>query len=115
MKVKLILEDGQIFEGTRIGAVKDVICEMVFNTAVTGYVELMTDPSYAGQGVIMSSPIIGNYGVFEEDFESSRPRLSAFIVRYLTKLKNDPRSACDLDEFLKKYDIPGLIEGMVQE
>jgi len=110
MKVKLILEDGQIFEGTRIGAVKDVICELVFNTAVTGYVELMTDPSYAGQGVIMSSPIIGNYGVFDEDFESKRPRLSAFIVRYITELKNDPRNACDLDEFLKKYDIAGITD-----
>ncbi len=110
MKVKLILEDGQIFEGSRMGAVKDVICELVFNTAVTGYVELMTDPSYAGQGVIMSSPIIGNYGVFEEDFESQRPRLSAFIVRYITELKNDPRNACDLDEFLKKHDIPGITD-----
>lgn len=110
MKVKLILEDGQIFEGKRFGAVRDVVCEWVFNTAVTGYVELMTDPSYAGQGVIMSSPIIGNYGVFEDDFESQKPRLSAFVIRYLTGLKNDPRSACDLDEFLKKYDIPGITD-----
>ena len=109
MKVKLILEDGQVFEGKRTGAVKDVICELVFNTAVTGYVELMTDPSYAGQGVIMSSPIIGNYGVFDEDFESEKPRLSAFIVSYITGLENDPRKALDLDEFLKKLYIPGII------
>ena len=108
MKVKLILEDGQVFEGRRIGAFRDVICELVFNTAVTGYVELMTDPSYAGQGVIMSSPIIGNYGVFDEDFESERPRLSAFIVSYITGLENDPRKALDLDEFLKNFDIPGI-------
>lgn len=109
MKAKIILEDGQVFEGERIGSQRDVICEMVFNTAVTGYVELMTDPSYAGQGVVMSSPIIGNYGVFEKDFESSRPWLSAFIVRYLTPLMNDPRNAQDLDAFLKQYDIPGVL------
>lgn len=108
MKAYLILEDGQVFEGERIGSDRDVICEMVFNTSVTGYVELLTDPSYAGQGVVMSSPIIGNYGVFETDTESKRPWLEAFIIRYLTPMQNDPRNALDLNEYLKKYDIPGI-------
>ena len=109
MKAYLILEDGQVFEGERIGSDRNVICEMVFNTAVTGYVELLTDPSYAGQGVVMSSPIIGNYGVFEEDSESRRPWLEAFVLRYLTPMENDPRNAMDLNEYLKKYDIPGIV------
>lgn len=109
MKAFLILEDGQVFEGERIGSDRNVICEMVFNTAVTGYIELLTDPSYAGQGVVMSSPIIGNYGVFEEDSESARPWLEAFILRYLTPMENDPRNAMDLNEYLKKYDIPGIV------
>lgn len=109
MKAYLILEDGQIFEGERIGSDRNVICEMVFNTGVTGYVELLTDPSYAGQGVVMSSPIIGNYGVFEEDGESARPWLEAFILRYLTPLQNDPRNAMDLNQYLRKYDIPGIV------
>ncbi len=109
MKAVLILEDGQIFEGERIGSDRDVICEMVFNTAVTGYVELLTDPSYTGQGVVMSSPIIGNYGVFAEDGESSGPCVEAFVLRYLTPMQNDPRNAMDLNEYLKKNDIPGIV------
>ncbi|MHB8961930.1 MAG: carbamoyl phosphate synthase small subunit [Saccharofermentanales bacterium] len=108
MKARLILEDGQIFEGERFGADHDVITEMVFNTGVTGYTELLTDPSYAGQGVVMASPIIGNYGVFEEDQESARPWLDAFVVRYITSLEEDPREATDLDAYLKKHNVPGL-------
>lgn len=108
MKAFLILEDGQVFEGDRIGSDRDVICEMVFDTAVTGYVELLTDPSYIGQGVVMSSPIIGNYGVFEEDTESAKPWVEAFVVRDLTPMESDPRNALDLNEYLKKHDIPGV-------
>jgi len=108
MKAVLILEDGQIFEGERIGSDREVICEMVFDTAVTGYVELLTDPSYIGQGVVMSSPIVGNYGVFEEDSESQKPWLEAFIIRYLTPVENDARNAMDLNAYLKKHDIPGI-------
>ncbi len=107
-RARLILEDGQVFEGERFGAVRDVITEMVFNTGVTGYTELMTDPSYAGQGVVMASPIIGNYGIFEEDRESSGPKLDALIVRCLTALENDPRHALDLDDYLRQNGIPGL-------
>lgn len=108
MMVKLILEDGQVFEGKRIGAERDVVCEIVFNTAVTGYVELMTDPSYAGQGVVMSSPIIGNYGVAKEDFESEKPWLSAFIVNYITPTEGDYEKRQDLNNFLEEYNIPGM-------
>ena len=108
MKAVLILEDGQVFEGERIGSDRDVICEMVFNTSVTGYIELLTDPSYSGQGVVMSSPIIGNYGVFPNDSESVKPWVEAFIVHYLTPMANDPRCSMDLNEYLKKHDIPGI-------
>lgn len=108
MKAVLILEDGQVFEGERIGSDRNVICEMVFNTSVTGYIELLTDPSYSGQGVVMSSPIIGNYGVFTNDSESTKPWVEAFIVHYLTPMEHDPRNSMDLNEYLTKYDIPGI-------
>ena len=74
MKAYLILEDGSVFEGTSIGAVKEVVSEFVFNTSMTGYLEVLTDPSYAGQSVVMTYPLIGNYGVCLEDQESSKPR-----------------------------------------
>lgn len=77
----LLLADGQLFEGTRFGAEKDVYAELVFTTAMTGYLETITDPSYEGQIVIQTFPTIGNYGVIPEDFESARPGLSAYVVR----------------------------------
>ena len=73
MKATLILANGSVFSGTSIGGTSDRICEMVFNTSMTGYQEILTDPSYAGQGVVMSYPLIGNYGVNHEDNESSVP------------------------------------------
>ena len=73
MKATLILANGAVFHGRSIGASGDRVCEMVFNTSMTGYQEVLTDPSYAGQGVVMSYPLIGNYGVNEEDNESARP------------------------------------------
>ncbi|NCU25434.1 carbamoyl phosphate synthase small subunit, partial [Candidatus Nomurabacteria bacterium] len=72
MKARLILEDGQVFEGTRFGAPNNVITEIIFTTGSTGYVELLTDPSCAGQGVVMASPVVGNYGVFYDHAESAR-------------------------------------------
>ena len=78
MKATLILANGSVFSGTSIGGTSDRICEMVFNTSMTGYQEILTDPSYAGQGVVMSYPLIGNYGVNHEDNESSRPRVGGF-------------------------------------
>ncbi len=84
MKATLILANGSVFSGTSIGGTSDRICEMVFNTSMTGYQEILTDPSYAGQGVVMSYPLIGNYGVNHEDNESSRPWVEAFVVRHLS-------------------------------
>lgn len=80
MKATLILENGQTFVGASIGSAEERICEMVFNTSMVGYQEILTDPSYAGQGVVMTYPLIGNYGVNEEDNESSRPWAEALIV-----------------------------------
>ncbi len=108
MKAYLILEDGSIFPGERFGSPREVICEMVFNTGLTGYLELLTDASYAGQGIVMSSPIIGNYGVFTEQSESSRPWAEAMIVRDLTQVIRDERDAEDLNEYLTRYDIPAI-------
>lgn len=107
-KACLVLSDGSVFEGTRFGATRDAICEVVFNTGVTGYVELLTDASYAGQAITMASPIIGNYGVFEDTSESSRPWVEAFIVRDLSTIEGDPRQAEDLENYLKRNDIPGI-------
>ena len=108
MKAYLILADGMVFAGERFGSPREVICEMVFNTGLTGYLELLTDASYAGQGIVMSSPIIGNYGVFTEQGEASRPWAEAFIVRDLTRIINDERDAEDLDDYLMRMDIPGI-------
>jgi len=108
MKAWLILEDGSVFPGERFGALREVICEMVFNTGLTGYLELLTDASYAGQGIVMSSPIIGNYGVFTEQGEAVRPWAEAMIVRDLTQVVHDERDAEDLDDYLKRYDIPAI-------
>ena len=77
MKATLILANGSVFRGQSIGAAADRVCEMVFNTSMTGYQEILTDPSYAGQGIVMSYPLIGNYGVNHEDSESQRPWASA--------------------------------------
>ena len=84
MKATLILANGSVFSGTSIGSTSDRVCEMVFNTSMTGYQEILTDPSYAGQGIVMSYPLIGNYGVNHEDNESSRPWAEAFVVRHLS-------------------------------
>jgi carbamoyl-phosphate synthase small subunit len=108
MKAFLILEDGSIFPGEHFGAPREVICEMVFNTGLTGYLELLTDASYSGQGIVMSSPIIGNYGVFTEQSESNRPWADALIVRDLTHIVHDERDAEDLDEYLQRHDIPAI-------
>lgn len=104
----LILEDGQVFSGKSIGSAKEVICEIVFNTSMTGYTELLTDPSYAGQGVIMTYPLIGNYGVTERDNESARPWVEAFIAREFAPMGSNFRKEMEIDDYLKKYEIPGI-------
>lgn len=108
MKAKLILENGSILEGQSIGAADDRICELVFNTSMTGYQELLTDPTCAGQGIVMSYPLIGNYGVNEEDVESSRPWASAFVVSSLSNRGSNFRCQASLNDYLKQYHITGI-------
>ena len=108
MKAKLILANGMVFHGKSIGSTAERVCEMVFNTSMTGYQEILTDPSYAGQGIVMSYPLIGNYGVNHEDNESARPWAEAFIVRHLTVRGSNFRCEGGLNEYLKQHDITGI-------
>lgn len=108
MKAFLILEDGHVFTGTSIGSQKEVISEIVFNTSMTGYLEVLTDPSYAGQAVCMTYPLIGNYGICYDDQESLRPWPDGYIVRELSRLPSNFRCQDTIQNFLKKFDIPGI-------
>ena len=108
MKATLILANGSVFSGTSIGSTSDRVCEMVFNTSMTGYQEILTDPSYAGQGVVMSYPLIGNYGVNSQDNESRRPWVEAFVVRHLSPRGSNFRCEQDLGTYLKEHDITGI-------
>ncbi|MFR5601163.1 MAG: carbamoyl phosphate synthase small subunit [Lachnospiraceae bacterium] len=104
----LILEDGTVFKGKNIGSQKEVISEIVFNTSMTGYLEVLTDPSYAGQAVVMTYPLIGNYGICYEDMESTKPWPDGFIVRELSRIPSNFRSEDTIQHFLEKNDIPGI-------
>ena len=108
MKATLILENGAVFRGEAIGAVEERVCEMVFNTSMTGYQEILTDPSYAGQGVVMTYPLIGNYGVNHEDNESGRPWVEAFVVRHLSDRGSNFRCEGSLGDYLKEHNITGI-------
>ena len=108
MKAFLILEDGTVFEGTHIGADKEIISEIVFNTSMAGYLEVLTDPSYAGQAVCMTYPLIGNYGICREDMESRKLWPDGFIVRELSRITSNFRSNATIQEFLAEYGIPGI-------
>ena len=108
MKAVLALADGRIFEGTSFGAQGEADGEVVFNTSMTGYQEVLTDPSYFGQMVVMTYPLIGNYGVNSEDFESDRPHLSAFIIKELSTIPSNWRSQGTLHDFLAKHGIIGI-------
>lgn len=108
MKAYLILEDGTVFTGSSIGSDREVISEIVFNTSMTGYLEVLTDPSYAGQAVVMTYPLIGNYGICPEDMESSAPWPEGYIVRELSQIPSNFRSQDTIQHFLKQYDIPGI-------
>lgn len=108
MKAFLILSDGNVFEGTSIGAEREVISEIVFNTSMTGYLEVLTDPSYAGQAVVMTYPLIGNYGICYADEESGRPWPEGFIVRELSRVPSNFRSEDSIQNFLKENNIPGI-------
>ena len=108
MKAFLILEDGTVFAGTHIGAEKEVISEIVFNTSMAGYLEVLTDPSYAGQAVCMTYPLIGNYGICEEDKESLKPWPDGFIVRELSRRPSNFRCDVSIQDFLNENDVPGI-------
>jgi carbamoyl-phosphate synthase small subunit len=106
----LILENGKVFEGKAFGAKKETTGELVFTTAMTGYLETLTDPSYFGQVVIQTFPLIGNYGVIPSDFESKQPALKAYIVRNRCQEPSNFRCEGILDTFLQDNDIPGLYD-----
>jgi carbamoyl-phosphate synthase small subunit len=105
---KLALEDGTVYTGASFGAVGEVDGEVCFNTSMTGYQEIVTDPSYCGQIVAMTCPQIGNYGVNAEDVESDRPRLSAFVVRELSRRVSNFRASGDLHDYLAATGVLGL-------
>ncbi len=111
MTAYLALEDGTIFEGRSFGADVERVGEVVFNTSITGYQEILTDPSYNGQIVTMTYPLIGNYGINPDDFESVRPQVEGFVVKEACKNPSNYRSVQSLGSFLKEHDIPG-IEGI---
>lgn len=108
MKAFLVLEDGTVFEGIHIGADKEIISEIVFNTSMAGYLEVLTDPSYAGQAVCMTYPLIGNYGICKDDCESLRPWPDGFIVRELSRIPSNFRSDCSIQQYLEENDVPGI-------
>lgn len=108
MEGYLVLENGSIYSGQRIGYNKDAICEIVFNTSMTGYLEIFTDPSYASQGVVMTYPLIGNYGLTKEDQESKKPWVEAVFVHEIAEMESNFRSKMHILEFLRENEIPGL-------
>lgn len=110
MKGYLLFEDGTVFKGECRGDFKETVCEVVFNTSMTGYIEILTDPSYAGQGVVMTYPMIGNYGVEREDFESEKLQPLCFIIREMSDTPSNFRNEGMLHELLKEYHIPCLCD-----
>lgn len=108
MKAFLILEDGTVFEGIHIGADKEIISEIVFNTSMAGYLEVLTDPSYAGQAVCMTYPLIGNYGICLSDMESKKAWPDGLIVRELSRMASNFRKEITIQEFLEKQEVPGI-------
>jgi len=108
MKKRLILEDGTVFIGEGFGAEKSTIGEVVFNTGMTGYQEILSDPSYCGQIVTLTYPLVGNYGINRDDFESITPAIQGFIVKEICDYPSNWRNELSLDEYFKQKNIPGL-------
>lgn len=108
MKATLLLEDGTVFEGKGFGASTTVLGEVVFNTGMTGYEEILTDPSYGGQMVTMTYPLVGNYGINQEDMESDKIQVSAFIVKSHSEIPSHWQSKMSLDTYLKNNGVPGI-------
>ena len=107
-KATLVLQDGTILHGQAFGARADAVFELVFNTSMTGYQEILTDPSYRGQGVLFTVPHIGNVGINHEDYESSSLQVSALVIRSLSLLVSNWRSAMPLPDWLEKHDVPAI-------
>ena len=107
-KATLALEDGTVFKGQAFGATESVAGEVCFNTSMTGYQEILTDPSYKGQIVTMTYPLIGNYGVNDQDIESYQTHTSGFVIRELSPVVSNYRSDCSLNEYMVKNNIPGI-------
>ena len=105
---KLILEDGQEYYGYGFGADTEKVCELVFNTSMAGYQEILSDPSYTYQAIVMSYPLIGNYGMADDDYESETPTAGAFIVHEYNDRPSNFRSTETLSEVMKRYSIPGI-------
>ena len=109
-KARLVLEDGTVFTGKSFGATTESFGEVVFNTGITGYQEVLSDPSYCGQIVTMTYPMIGNYGINRDDFESIRPYIHGFVVREYCEYPSNWRNEQSIDSLLKEYNIPGISE-----
>ncbi len=105
---KIILEDGQEYYGYSFGDTDDKVCEIVFNTSMVGYQEIISDPSYTYQAVVMTYPLIGNYGMADDDYETELPTIGALIVREYNDEPSNFRSVATLSEIMKKYKIPGV-------
>ncbi len=110
MQALLALEDGTVFRGKGYGAKGECYGEVVFNTSITGYQEIFTDPSYAGQIVVLTNPEIGNYGTNPDDNEATRPYIEGLIVREFSKVSSNWRSQQVAEEYLERYNIPVLAE-----
>ncbi|HKL85388.1 MAG TPA: carbamoyl phosphate synthase small subunit [Treponemataceae bacterium] len=108
MKGYLILEDGTVYEGSLHGSEAEILCEVVFTTGMTGYGETVTDPSFEGQAVVMTYPMIGNYGINSEDCESKKPQVAALIVRELSTFASNYRSTETFSDYLKKHGVSVL-------
>jgi carbamoyl-phosphate synthase small subunit len=104
----LVLEDGSIYHGTAFGAQTDTVFELVFNTSMTGYQEILTDPSYRGQGVLFTVSHIGNVGINPEDYEATAPQVSAMVIRALSPVVSNWRASTDLSAWLDKHGVPGI-------
>src|SRR5215510_12357001 len=108
MTATLVLDDGNVIEGRAFGAETDVVFELVFNTSMTGYQEIMTDPSYRGQGVLFTVSHIGNVGINLEDDESVKPQVSSAVIRSLSPVVSNWRSALSLSDWLEQYGVPAI-------
>jgi len=110
MDRKIILENGKVFKGKGFGSNKEVINEIVFNTSVVGYQEILSDPSYNLQMVCMTYPLIGNYGLTDDDYETKRPYIGGFIVREYNNNPSNFRFTKTLNEVMEEFDIPGIAQ-----